>query len=80
MARWVRVINSGSTSGYFNLDSDSGLFVVPREKEDTTWVIEVYSAFGATDHFGLTGVFDTEAAAHDALRNLLGGTDVTPTS
>lgn len=80
MARWVRIIQGGSTNAYYNLDSGDDVVVRPVEKEDTTWVIEVYSGWGATDRFGLTAVFDTEDAAADALRNLLGGADVTPTS
>lgn len=79
MARWVRIIQGGSTNAYYDLDSGGDIVVRPAEKEDETWVIEVYSAFGATDHFGLTGVFASESAAADAIRVLLGGIDVTPT-
>ena len=79
MARWVRIQNFGNLNAYFNVDSDSGIVIQPAEKEDSTWVIEVYSAFGATDHFGLAGFFPSEDAAADAIRALLGGIDVTPT-
>jgi hypothetical protein len=50
-----------------------------RWKEDESWVLEVFSAFGITDHFALTGSFVSENAAADALRDLLGGVDVSPT-
>ena len=75
MARWLRIQHEGNLNAYFNVDSDSGIVMQPVEKEDTTWVLEIYSAFGATDHFGTTGAFASEAEAAAVLRNILGGID-----
>lgn len=80
MARWVQVENNGSEHCYFDVEGTSGIVLQPVEKDSnpSTWAIEVYSGFGATDHFGLTGIFPSENAAADALRDLVNGVDVTP--